>query len=194
MAVLTLDDAVVDASRKKMADSAARSPARLCSRDWKLCCHRRLEYEFLALLPSPSLSGGMFLSFVLLCSSSEQQSSAAPLRQVRVLLADFFCILVSSVFCLISGVVWFYLFYIFLVVLIFVVGMCVVLVMVSPPPCCGVMIGSKCPLLIPGRRHRLPGCKDSVAPAFRRHPARKQATNMSNYNFQASVKHLGVSD
>ena len=29
--------------------------------------------------------------------------------------------------------------------------------MVSPLPCCGVMICSKCPLIIPGRRYRLPG-------------------------------------
>ena len=35
-AVVTLDDAV-DESRKKMADSVTRFPARLCSRDGKLC-------------------------------------------------------------------------------------------------------------------------------------------------------------
>ena len=90
MAVLTLDDAVVDESRKKMADSAARSPARLCSRDWKLCCHRRLEYEFLALLPcfllfifSPSLSRRVSLFRV---ASPVPQSSAALLQRIRVII------------------------------------------------------------------------------------------------------------
>ena len=38
------------------------------------------------------------------------------------------------------------------------------IVMVSPLPCSGVMICSKCPLTIPGRRSIL-------APSFRRHPA-----------------------
>ena len=69
--ILTLDTAV-DESRKKMADRVTRSPARLCSRDGKLCFYGRLEYDFVAffpcfqvvlfLLPYP----GMFLIFVLL--------------------------------------------------------------------------------------------------------------------------------
>ena len=32
--------------------------------------------------------------------------------------------------------------------------------------------------------------QDSLGLSFRRHPASEQATNPSNYNFQASVKHL----
>ena len=42
-AVLTLDTAVDEEGRKEMADRAARSPARLCSRDGKLCYHRHLD-------------------------------------------------------------------------------------------------------------------------------------------------------
>ena len=55
-------DTVVDESRK-MADSVRRFPARLCSRDGKLCYYGRRQYDFLALVPcflpflfSPSLS------------------------------------------------------------------------------------------------------------------------------------------
>ena len=78
-AVLTLDIAV-DESREKMADRVARSPARLCCRDGKLCYyrHRRFEYDFLvffALVPCRLLFlrpyPGVFRFFVLLrpCSS-----------------------------------------------------------------------------------------------------------------------------
>ena len=78
-------------------------------------------------------------------------------------------------------------------------------VMVSPLPCSGVMTCSKCPLIIPGRRYRLPGWgfsrpfvqktrpaseqtdrnwntayldEDSLFPSLRRRPASKQ-TNRS---------------
>ena len=37
-AAVTLDT-VADENRKKMADSVARSPSRLCSRDGKTCCY-----------------------------------------------------------------------------------------------------------------------------------------------------------
>ena len=46
-AAVTLDTAV-DETRKMMADSATRFPARLCSRDGKLYYSGRLEYGFLA--------------------------------------------------------------------------------------------------------------------------------------------------
>ena len=42
-------------------------------------------------------------------------------------------------------------------------------------PVAVVMICSKCPLTIPGRRYRLPGRRSAcLAPQFRRHPASKQ--------------------
>ena len=43
----------VDESRRKMADRVARSPARLCSGDEKICYYLRFEYDFLvfAFLP-----------------------------------------------------------------------------------------------------------------------------------------------
>ena len=72
-------------------------------------------------------------------------------------------------------------------------------VMVSPLPRSGDLICNECPLIIPGRRYRLPGyaCRlssarrnNDLAPSFRRHPASKQKACRSNYIFQASVKHL----
>ena len=81
---LTLDTAV-DESRKKMADRVARSPARLRSRDGKLCYYRRLEYDFLVFCLTsffssfpPPLSRYVSLLGV---ASSVQQSSAT-LQQV----------------------------------------------------------------------------------------------------------------
>ena len=92
-AILTLDTAV-DKSRKKMAGRVARFPARLCSRDGKLCYYQNalvskcLEYDFLALRPcfllsycSPPLSRYASLRRV----ASFVQQSSGPLQQVRVL-------------------------------------------------------------------------------------------------------------
>ena len=87
-AVVTLDT-VVD-ERRMMTDNMTRSPARLCSRDGKLCYYGRLEYEFLALLPcfllfifSPSLSRRVSLFRV---ASPVPQSSAALLQRIRVII------------------------------------------------------------------------------------------------------------
>ena len=77
-AVLTLDTDV-DESRKKIADRAARSPARLCSRDGKICYYSidALSTDFpafFALLASFLLfvrpNPGVFVFFVLLCPCS----------------------------------------------------------------------------------------------------------------------------
>ena len=68
-----------------MADREARSPARPCSKDERLCYYRRLEYDFLALLPCfllflffSALSCCVFSSSCLvtaaaICSSSRRQ-------------------------------------------------------------------------------------------------------------------------
>ena len=122
-AVLALDTAVEE-SRKKMADRVARSPARLCSKDGKLCCCRRLEYDVLAFLPcflhfSSSLSLSRNDSLLRVASSVQQ--SSAPLQQVRVLL-------VSVVFCLISRFPFFgSLYFSYHVVIVFFFGVFVVL-------------------------------------------------------------------
>ena len=70
-------DTVADESRKKMADGRTRSPARLCSRDGKICYYGRLEYDFLAFVLASYFSYlllpylGMFIFFMFLrpCSS-----------------------------------------------------------------------------------------------------------------------------
>ena len=88
-AVVTLDT-VVD-ERRMMTDNMTRSPARLCSRDGKLCYYGRLEYDFLAFVPcfllflwSPSLSRYVSLLRV---PSTVQQS--ATLQQVLRVLVSF---------------------------------------------------------------------------------------------------------
>ena len=72
-AAVTLDT-VADESTNKMADGATRSPARLCSRDGKVCYDGRLEFDFLSFVPCFPLFilpyPGMFIfAFLRLCSS-----------------------------------------------------------------------------------------------------------------------------
>ena len=81
-AVATLDTAF-DESREKLAYSVTRSPARLCSRDGKLCYYGRLEYDFLTffyfclasyspcflLIPACFSSSCSFLSAAVICHS-----------------------------------------------------------------------------------------------------------------------------
>ena len=98
-AVLTLDT-VVDESRK-MADRVTRSPARLCSRDGKLCYYGRLEYGFLAFCLASyfSFSPSLSRQTVSLRVASFIQQSSFPAQQVSV---------VSFEFCLVSEFLWFY--------------------------------------------------------------------------------------
>ena len=114
-AVVTLDTAV-DESRKKSADSVTRlrDPARLYSRDGKLCYHGRLEYDFLAFLTCFLL----FLCYHSLspCASllrlpSSVQHSSAALQQE--LIPGSACSCVIFVSCLMSEFLLFYLFSIF---------------------------------------------------------------------------------
>ena len=66
------------------------------------------------------------------------------------------------------------------------------IVTIFPFRCSGVMIYCTCPLIIPGRRYRLPGWgfpRPSVQKTSGEQ-ASKQATNRSKCIFQASVKHL----
>ena len=89
-------DTVADESRK-MAYSVTRSPGRLCSRDGKLCCYGRLEYDFFAFVPCFLLSLFSSLSrYVCLVRvpSFVQQSSVSLSKYVlRVLSACVICIL-----------------------------------------------------------------------------------------------------
>ena len=96
-AVVTLDTAV-DESRKSMVDYVTGFPARLCSRNGKLCYYGRLEHDFLAFLPcsllllfSPSLS--RHVSLINSVPSSGHQSSATLQQVVRVLSSCVICIL-----------------------------------------------------------------------------------------------------
>ena len=69
------------------------------------------------------------------------------------------------------------------------------LVLASPVPCCGVMICSKYPLIIPDRRCRLPG---SLADEFprplrpRSRPASRQAPCVSDQSRDRSITCVGV--
>ena len=68
-------------------------------------------------------------------------------------------------------------------------------VMVSPLPCSGVMICTKCPLIIPGRRYRLPG--GVVLSPLRSEGIRraKQPIEETTTSLQTPVKHqVCVSD
>ena len=92
-AVVTLDTAV-DESRKKTVDSVTRSPARLRSRDEKLCYYVTVGVLsmifffvlcFLLVVSSPSLSRYVYLLGV----AWSVQGPSATLQQVRVLLVIF---------------------------------------------------------------------------------------------------------
>ena len=119
-AAVTLDT-VADENRKKMADSVARSPSRLCSRDGKICVYGDalstvfLKACFCALLPTLRFSfcflfffsfilhPGMFIFFVSLrlCSS-------------HLLLSEYFLfrVLCACVICALPhlGILLFFLF------------------------------------------------------------------------------------
>ena len=105
-AAVTLDT-VADESRKKMADGVTRSPARLCSRDGKICYYRRLEYAFFAFVPCfllvisyPALSRYVYL--LRAPSSVQQSSSVTTLISKYVFYSTCYFFLVSFVSCLIS--------------------------------------------------------------------------------------------
>ena len=114
-AVVTPDTAVNESS-KKMADSVTRFPGRLCSRDGKLCCYGRLEYDFI------DFRLASYFSYILLpysgtCVSplrdaSSMQQSSATLQQVERVLVSF----VSFVSCLMSEfLLFFVVFFVFIV-------------------------------------------------------------------------------
>ena len=107
-AILTLDTAV-DESREKMADRVVRSPARLCSRDGKLC---KLSAPscFFAFLPSFHLFF-LFSSLILVCLSSNCCLVRAACH--LLLFGKQRVLLVSFVFCLISGSLFFLFAFIF---------------------------------------------------------------------------------
>ena len=97
---------VADESRNKMADGVTRSPARLCSRDAKICYYIRLEYDFLfffvlcfILFFSPALSRYVYLLRV---PSSVQQQSSATTAVPSASTYFIVRVLVSFVSCLIS--------------------------------------------------------------------------------------------
>ena len=109
-------DIVVDESRNKMADGVTRSPARLCSRDGKICYYGRLEYDFSAFVPcfplvlfSPAFS--WFIYLLRVCSSV-QQPSATLSKYVFCSTCSFF--FASFVSCLLSKFLCFSSFRIFL--------------------------------------------------------------------------------
>ena len=106
-AAVTLDT-VADESRKKMADGVTRSPARLCSRDGKICYYiDALSTIFLLLslascfsyflLPYP----GMFIFFVFLrlCSSHSSATLSKYVFYAVRALVSFFSRLISEFLC-----------------------------------------------------------------------------------------------
>ena len=111
----------VDESRKKIADRVASFPARLCSRDGKLCYYRHLEYVLLAFF-LPCFLLLFFSVFIRACFSSRffvLSASSAPLQQVL-----YVCI-VSCQDSFYFRSIFLY-FFIFFVVVIFLVGVFVV--------------------------------------------------------------------
>ena len=114
MAAVKLDT-VVDESRKNMADSATRPPARLCSRDGKLCYYGLLEYDFLAFVLLPTSLIFSFLIAVCFSSSCSFVCAAvicySPAGRINSTCS--FLLVVSFVSCLISEFLRFYMFRIF---------------------------------------------------------------------------------
>ena len=91
-AVLT-HDITVDEGRK-MADRVITSPARLCSRDGKLCWYRRLGYAFFCFFFLASFllfyfCASLSLYFSLLRVASSLQQISAPLQELRVFFVSF---------------------------------------------------------------------------------------------------------
>ena len=115
-AVLAQDTAV-DKSKKKMAERVARSPVRLCIRDWKIYYYRRLEYDFLRLCLAsfffPSFSPSLLRYVSLLRIASSVQQSSAPRQQVCVyFLCHLYSALSQNSACCICSI-----FFVFLVIL-----------------------------------------------------------------------------
>ena len=111
----------------KMAGRAARSPARLCSRDRKLCFYRRLEYDFLACLLC-------FLFFFFLSVLIPVRfSSSCCLVRAAAICASSASTCASCVIHILSHLrIPFVLLVLFFVVVIFLVS---VLVVISYPVC-----------------------------------------------------------
>ena len=111
-AVVTLET-VGDESRKKMAHSVTRPPARRCSSDGRLCFHVRLVYEFC--LVCDMLPTFLALSFLTPVCLSSCSFVCAPVICYSLQVPSMFPVfLVAFVSCLISEFLCFYLFSTFL--------------------------------------------------------------------------------
>ena len=88
--VVTLNT-MVGKSRKKVANRVARSPARFCDNDAKLCCCHRLLCDLCCSYRLVGRSSDKFLSFVSLrpCSSSASTCSFCVVRIVFHLIIPF---------------------------------------------------------------------------------------------------------
>lgn len=94
-------DTAIDDSNVEVADMAAKSPDRLCSKDGKTCFYRRLEYDlvFLSLISSCLLCSFSSLVPYVLSISVPVSYSQALLRPCSIYLFLFSAYVCQFSFC-----------------------------------------------------------------------------------------------